>query len=115
MNRARNRSRHFTDADRHFYLSLLDRHSAERKVRVIAHTLMTIQRAPSCAKMRTMRMSLPIMCPPSTPMSAAIFPCARAWRTSAAVRAKSMSCGNRLMFSWTASIWSKAFGSPADP
>ena len=31
----------FTDADRHFYLSLLDRHSAERKVRVIAYTLMT--------------------------------------------------------------------------
>ncbi len=31
----------FTDADRHLYLSLLDRHSAEQKVRVIGYTLMT--------------------------------------------------------------------------
>src|SRR5216684_3063814 len=35
--------------------------------------------------MRKTRMSLPIMCPPSTPMSAAIFPCLCASRTSAAV------------------------------
>jgi len=31
----------FTDADRYLYLSLLDRHSAERDVKVIAFTLMT--------------------------------------------------------------------------
>ena len=31
----------FADADRHLYLSLLDRHSAERNIRVIAYTLMT--------------------------------------------------------------------------
>ncbi len=31
----------FADADRYLYLSLLDRHSAERDVKVIAYTLMT--------------------------------------------------------------------------
>ena len=31
----------FRDDDRHFYLSLLDRHSAEQKVRVIGYALMT--------------------------------------------------------------------------
>src|SRR5579859_5311723 len=65
--------------------------------------------------MRTMRISFPIMCPPSTPISAAILPCACARRTSSAVRANTMSFENLRTFSCTASIWSSAFCTAAGP
>src|SRR6266851_2749596 len=62
-----------------------------------------------------MRTSLPIMWPPSTPISAAIFPFLCASRTSAAVRQNVMSFEYFFTFSWTASIWSNAFCTAGGP
>src|ERR1700674_2879617 len=65
--------------------------------------------------MRKTRMSLPIMWPPSTPISAAILPCAWARRTSSAVRQNTRSFEFLRTFSCTASIWSSAFCTAGGP
>src|SRR5882757_2977384 len=61
-------------------------------------------RTPSDAYVRSTPRSLLIMCPPSTPISAAIFPCFFAARTSAAVVASTMSFGCFRTCSRTAPI-----------
>src|SRR6266850_4299242 len=56
-----------------------------------------------------------IIWPPSTPMSAAVLPCLRASRISAAVVARTISFGCLRTCSRTASIWTSARSTASEP